>query len=371
MNWKIEGLKKFDSIFGRLACSVSRLAVSPRKWVNKDNPKILVIRPGGIGDGVLLFPALKELREEFPDSDIDILAEKRNAGILTICPSVSNIISYDINPAVTLYKTIKGNYDIVIDTEQWHRLTAAVSYLTKASLRVGFATNERANLYTQSVAYKQEDYEVYSFLNLISAVTGKEYKFDESKPFIPLDSNSHSEIVSSLSDFKKGKSGLVGVFAGATVPERRWGTNNFADLSKELSEGGLGIVLIGGKVDLEDSIKFKEIIGSENVLDYVGLTSLSQTAWIISKLDLFVTGDTGLMHISYGVGTPTVSLFGAGIEGKWAPQGGKHIAINKNLSCSPCTKFGYTPRCPYNVKCLSDIKVQEVKDAVMNILPPL
>jgi ADP-heptose:LPS heptosyltransferase len=93
-----------------------------------------------------------------------------------------------------------------------------------------------------------------------------------------------------------------------------------------------------------------------------------ETAAIISQLDLFATGDTGLMHIAYGVGTPTVSLFGAGIQKKWAPIGENHIAINKNLSCSPCTKFGYTPRCPYGVKCLSEITVEEVKEAVLKLL---
>jgi ADP-heptose:LPS heptosyltransferase len=74
------------------------------------------------------------------------------------------------------------------------------------------------------------------------------------------------------------------------------------------------------------------------------------------------------MHVAYGVGTPTVSLFGAGIQRKWAPAGGIHIAINKNVPCSPCTKFGYTPKCPYDVRCLSGITVEEVKESVVTLL---
>ena len=370
MNWKIEGLKKFDGIFGRLACSASRLLVSPRKEEKKDNPKILIIRPGGIGDAVLLFPALKELRQEFPDSEIDILAEKRNAGIFSLSPHINRVIKYDISPPSTMYNVFKSNYDIVIDTEQWHRLTAAVSYITKSPIRIGFDTNERTDLFTHSVAYRQEDYEAYSFLNLISVFTGKKYDFDKNGSFLPLESVSDTEIEHTLSEYGKDKRCLVGVFTGSTVPERKWGVHKFAELSKELSEDGIGIVLVGGGDDVADSIEFKEVTGSENVLDYVGKTSLTLTALIISKLDLFVSADTGLMHIAYGVGTPTVSLFGAGIEQKWAPQGRKHIAINKNLSCSPCTKFGYTPKCPYSVKCLKDINVKEVKESVLNVLSP-
>ena len=159
MSWKIEGLKKFDSVFGRLACSASKLFVTPRIERNSESPKILVIRPGGIGDAVLLFPALKELRKKFPESAIDILAEKRNAGIFALCPDISSVILYDDKPPSGLTSVIRGKYDIVIDTEQWHRLTAAVSYMTGAPIRAGFQTNERAELYTHKAPYSQDDYE--------------------------------------------------------------------------------------------------------------------------------------------------------------------------------------------------------------------
>ena len=68
MNWKIEGLKRVDGILGGLGCAVSKLLVSPRAGTDKDNPAILVIRPGGIGDAVLLYPALAELRNGFANS---------------------------------------------------------------------------------------------------------------------------------------------------------------------------------------------------------------------------------------------------------------------------------------------------------------
>ena len=363
MNWRIEGLKRFDGIFGRLACSVSRLVAAPRVAEFNENPKILVIRPGGIGDAVLLFPALKELRSSFPESQIDVLAEKRNSGIFPLCPDINNIILYDKSPHSTLYSVIKGKYDIVIDTEQWHRLTAALSYMTGAPIRVGFETNERVMLYSVNVPYNQLDYEARSFLNLASAVTGEQYEFKPDESFVPVDSSGSGDIDSALTEFKKGKKGkkaLVGIFAGATVNERRWGARNFGELTKELLEDGYGAVLLGGKVDLENSAAIREISGAENVIDFTAKTTLAETAYILSQLDLLISGDSGLMHIAYGVGTPTVSLFGAGIEEKWAPQGKRHVAINKHLSCSPCTKFGYTPSCPIGVKCLRDITVEGV-----------
>lgn len=406
MNLKINSLKKFDAIFGRLTCSIVKLTVKPKVYTNRlfidsairqgsgiisnnegqgldairerrfgNSPytssrkvRILVIRPGGIGDLALLYPAFRVLKDSFDNPEIDILAEKRNSGLLIGCPYTNRFFLYDLRPPIELIKALLRDYDIVIDTEQWHRLTAAVSYLTRAPIRVGFATNERGGLFTHPVSYNQDEYEVYSFLNLVTAITGEGYKFNENEPFIPVDSGLIYGIGEGVAEFRKRWTALIGVFCGATIPERRWGLINFAELSKRLSNNGFGTVLVGGRSDVKEMKKFEELVGSEKVLNLVGKTSLMETAALISLLDIFVSGDSGIMHIAYGVGTPTVSLFGAGIQKKWAPIGENHITINKNLPCSPCTSFGYTPRCPYDVRCLKEITVEDVTETVLRLL---
>ena len=406
MNLKINSLKKLDAIFGRLACSIVKLTVKPKVYTNRlftnsgirqgsgiisnnegqglnavgerrlgnslytssRKVRILVIRPGGIGDLVLLYPALRVLKEGLDNPDIDVLAEKRNAGLLMGCPYTKRFFLYDLRPPIELFNALRNDYDIVIDTEQWHRLTAAVSYLTRAPIRVGFATNERGGLFTHPVSYNQDEYEVHSFLNLVTAITGERYKFNENEPFIPIDSGLISGIREGVMEFRRRWTALIGVFCGATIPERRWGLINFAELSKMLSNNGFGTVLVGGRSDVKEMKNFEELVGSEKVLNLVGKTSLMETAALISLLDIFVSGDSGIMHIAYGVGAPTVSLFGAGIQKKWAPIGENHITINKNLPCSPCTSFGYTPRCPYDVRCLKEITVEDVTETVLRLL---
>lgn len=368
MNWKTEGIKRLDGVLGSISCTASKLIVSPRKKGERESRKILVIRPGGIGDAVLLYPALSELRNHYKDHTIDVLSEKRNSGIFTMCPYINGLMLYDRRPHETLYRVVRAGYDIVIDTEQWHSMTAALSYLTRAPERVGFATNERAGLYTLKVPYSQDDYEAVSFLNLVSALTAEKYEFDRERPFMPLDRRSSDGIGSAISDFRKGKKAVVGMFAGATVSERRWGADKFADLSRRLQEENIGTVIVGGQADKRDSEIFKNRCTFGYLLDYVGGTTLGETAAVISEVDLFISGDTGLMHIAYGVGTPTLSLFGAGIQNKWAPPGDDHFAINRNEPCSPCTRFGYTPKCPYGVRCLTEISVEEVKESAMGLL---
>lgn len=367
MNWKIEGLKRFDSIFGKFACLVSKFIVSPRTEIS-DNPSILVIRPGGIGDAVLLYPALGKLREHFPDSRIDILAEKRNAGVLKDCGYIDNLYLYDRNPPFELFSALRGKYDIVIDTEQWHRLSSVIGYWTRAPIRAGFDTNERSGLLSHTVPYSHDDYEAESFLRLVEAVTEKDYEFDKESPFLNFSSTDVGSFAEAIQTIRDSGRAVAGIFTGATVKERRWGAHNFAAVAGELSAEGVGIVLVGGAAEASDADEFNLGAGEGRILNLIGKTSLSQTAAIISELDILITSDTGILHIAYGVGTPTVSLFGAGIQKKWAPAGGKHAVINKGYSCSPCTKFGYTPACPYDVKCLGDISVDEVKVTALNLL---
>ena len=368
MNWKTEGLKRLDGVLGSISCSVSKLLVNPREQGHSKSRRILVIRPGGIGDAVLLYPALKELRARYVDHTIDVLAEKRNSGIFAGCPYINNLLLYDRSTLDTLYGVIKGGYDIVIDTEQWHRMTSAISYLTRAPERIGFSTNERAGLYSRLVEYSQDDYETVSFLNLVSALTGEQYRFDENKPFLPLTSGLNDKLSTAVSGLRSDKKAVFGIFTGATVPERRWGVDKFAALAAELSRENIGIVILGGTQDVKDSDAFSRLPDGSRLLNFAGKTSLQETASVISALDLLISGDTGLMHIAYGMGTPTVSLFGAGIQKKWAPRGDNHAALNRNEPCSPCTRFGYTTKCPYGVRCLEDIGVDEVKESALGLI---
>jgi lipopolysaccharide heptosyltransferase II len=380
MNFKIEGLKLLDRVFGRPAGFLARILIRPRSEESirienfsltaesQKNVKILVIRPGGIGDAALLYPLLKALKGHFKNSEIDVLAEKRNSGILVGCPYINEVYLYDLLPLFVLYGTLKKNYDIVIDSEQWHRLSAVAAYLTRAPIRVGFATNNRSQLFTHAVPYSHDQYEVFSFLNLCSTITGDDYEFDNVSPFIPIDQKLISKFSFQIKELRRRCAAIAGIFSGATTPERRWGISKFGALTESLINEGFGIVIIGGNEDVDDSVKLEEIANGDVSINYAGKTSLIETAAIISQLDLLVSTDTGLMHIAYGVGTPTVSLFGAGIQEKWAPIGNSNIALNKHLPCSPCTRFGYTPKCPYEVRCLGDISVEEVKGAVLELI---
>ncbi len=318
--------------------------------------RILVIRPGGIGDAVLLAPAISALRGAFPDSSIEVLAERRNAGVFDLIPGVDRLYCYD--RGVDLIRVLRRRYDVVIDTEQWHRLSAVVAALTRAPVRVGFSTNERARLLTHDVSYEHDTYEVLSFLRLVESVTRQRTAFAEEVPWISVsprfvdDRRSHPTVL---------------IFPGASVPERRWGSERFGELAERLVQHGCRVAVVGGQGDLDQSRVICSA-GGPQVIDLVGALSLRDVAEVLAGANVLVTADSGLMHVAAAVGTPTVALFGAGIREKWAPRGSKHRVFSAGLSCSPCTKFGYTPPCPIDVECLRRISVGDVLTATLELI---
>lgn len=347
-------LKKIDSIVGSLLAKLwpRPAQAGPSPFVVS---RVLLIRPGGIGDAVLLVPAVRAFKELCPDSKVTILAERRNGAVFVLSPDVDHVLLYD-RPRQFL-SALRQHYDLVVDTEQWHRLSAIVARLIRSDLKIGFATNERKRLFNLSVSYSHEDYEADSFLRLLQPLgIGKQELL---YPFLKVPdpcSKRAGELLGALN----GQT-FIAIFPGASIPERRWGVEKFHALTKWLNGQGLPVVVVGGGQDRQAG---EGILADCRGLNLAGVTSLVETAAILQRSQLLVSGDSGVLHLAVGLDVPTVSLFGPGISAKWAPRGRKHIVLNLNLPCSPCTRFGYTPPCPEGGRCIQEISVEEVATAV-------
>ena len=350
-------MKSVDRIAGSLLVNIMSAATACKDITLHS---LLIIRPGGIGDAILLIPAINALKDKFPDIQITILAEIRNSSAFKLCPFVDEVLHYD-KPG-ELLKALRGNYDVVIDTEQWHRMSAVVARLTGAPVSIGYATNERKKLFTHPVSYSHDDYEADSFLSLLAPL-GIAETSEITTPFLVVPETSKNKAATLLESLECGP--FVAIFPGASIPERRWGSDKFAAVAQRLSAEGVAVVVVGGKGEGADGDR---IIDGRYGLNLAGKTSLVETAAIIEKSSVLLSGDSGILHIGVGLGGPTVSLFGPGIAKKWAPRGDRHIVFNIKLPCSPCTRFGYTPKCPINARCMTDITITEVVAAVEKLL---
>lgn len=367
---QISALKAFDHLVGR---TVYRSFLSsarrdgfgggPAPPPSPENVRnVLVIRPGGIGDAVLFYPMLQALKEAWPEAALHVLAERRNAGVFHANDRADHVILYDTGGGSELVRALRRSYDVVVDTEQYHYLSAVIAHLAKAPVKCGFDTRGRGGLFTHRVHYDDHTYEVFSFLNLSRAVTGRTAIFDAEAPFFPI-REALLDLARKRYGIERGR-GTVVIQPGASIMQRCWEPEKFLALARWIASRGWKLILVGGRSEQGAAGTIAAGVPNGRALDLCGKIPLEETAAVVALCDLYVGSDTGPLHIAYGVGTPTVHLFGPGVLEKWAPKGSRYQAISKDLPCSPCIRYNYVPPCPYNTECMRMITVDEVVEAV-------
>jgi len=374
---KIELLKFLDRTAGAFLCVL--LATTQRR-PSPGSPcpapdhdivrRILVIRPGGMGDMVILLPVIRALREKFAGAAIDVVCEKRNVDVLTLAGMGQEAMVYDTNPLRFLSSLIRRKYDITIDSEQFHHFSAVFALLSRAAVRIGFGVNPRRNpLYTHLVDYDKTGPEGLQFLKLLEPLGIRNARHNHGQS-LDTGNIAVSSAEAHLLRQLDGRQCLV-IHPTGSTPYKRWEPDKFVRLIKQLySELHMDIVLAGGEQDREIA---KQILAGTadmvngSVFSFAGEFSLLATAAVIRQATLFVGCDSGLAHLAIALGTPTVVLFGPSDHLKWGYEGQAHAVIRKNLPCSPCFMFGYSKPCR-TIACMRDITEEEVATACRRVL---
>ncbi len=356
----IKLLKTVDRIIGP---PLSKITLKRYPKTSKIIKKILLIRPGGLGDAALLVPLVKELKIRIPEIIIDIVCESRNKGIFESIPYIDNIFNYWM--LKDIIKLLNQEYDIIIDTEQFHKLSAIFSSIIKTKKRIGFATNNRERHYDISLPYFQKKYELCNFNSLFSRVIPNwDNSFSWNAPYLYVSHKQKEKIDNITRNINKP---IVCVFPGASVSLRKWPSVRWARVAEKLWEMDLCPILLGSK---KEFIINKEIdyYSKYPIMDLTNMLNIGEIAELFRRSKLLVSTDSGILHIAVIEGLKTVSLFGPGIPEKWGPKGKSHIIIRKNLKCSPCTKFGYTPFCKKKGLCMKLISINDVITAITKVI---
>ena len=335
--------------------------------------RLLVIRPGGMGDMVVLLPVLQRLESEFPGATIDLVCEQRNLGVLRLAGREQHALAYDAAPFRLLRHLLTHRYDAAIDTEQFHHFSAIMALLSRAPIRIGFKINPSRNLlYTHLINYALDGYEGRQFMRLLQplGVVRAEYELEgvlaRVASAVELPSGALRDELARLS----AGGAPVAVHIGSTTFYKQWGVSKFIRLVQTLTAGeGLGVVLVGGAEDAEAAAQILRYVDTSagRVVSCAGRLRLGETARVIRMARLFVGGDSGLAHLAVAVGTPTVALFGPSDHLKWGLENGRHIVVRKDLACSPCFIFGYHRLC-HTVDCMAEIAVEDVLNACRRLL---
>ena len=317
--------------------------------------RLLIIRPGGMGDAVFLLPLLRELRGQYPSMEITVLCEKRNRAIFTSQqPLINHVFCYD--HFLDLIHVSCQSYDAVIDSEQWHYLSAVLAYGIRRAYTVGFATRlKRDVLYDKAVKY-DSGYELSNFQRLFNVVFRSLPEIKSLKGSYRVGDDLHRWASLQVSSV------YVVLFMGGNIPSRRFECEQLCSMVEYLKSRQLTVVLLGGRDARALSKQVQEKIGDQGVGNLVGILSLEQSVAIIANAKGFIGADSGLLHVACALGIPSAGVFSSGQVDKWGLTDPDHFMVKTDLPCSPCTRFGYTlPECNNRFPCIRQRSLNEIK----------
>jgi ADP-heptose:LPS heptosyltransferase len=359
-------LKNLDATAGALACRIAGHITYCRKReiylddvAANDVKRILVIRPGGLGDMLLLLPVLQSLETAFPGADIDLVCEKRNRAVLGLQGFRGRALCYDGNPLRFITSLCLTRYDLVLDSEQFHNFSAVFGWLSGAPRRVGFNINPRRNpLYTHLVPYSPDGSESDQFAALLSRVT------DVPPP--PLHGFLHEQL---LSPPEAGELPWIAIHTGSGADFKCWGESRTLELARRLIEQtDRQLVFVGSGEEQKAGRRIAAQLPDSRARGLPGRTPpLDITARAIASSALFIGADSGLAHLATAAGVPSVVLFGPSNDRKWGhPNNGSHV-VTHGVPCRPCCIFGYHKPC-HRVLCMRGIRVDDVVAAALAAL---
>ncbi|NKB89519.1 MAG: hypothetical protein GKS06_14985 [Acidobacteria bacterium] len=291
------------------------------------NPRILCIRLSALGDTLLTLPAVRALHQTYPGARIGYLTDPRHALILAGCPEVDEVLLLNrkqlqgLRPAAiaafwhdVLSPIIFGKWDAVFDFQSFTE-TGLLAALSRAPVRVGRRYKTNASwLYRPWVdAPHPETYMTEAHLDTLQ-VTGLAAATDDSAAYfdVPPEARTAWTVTRAGIDLSPAAR-TVGLFVGAARADRRWPPEKFAELASALdqhSERPLQyLVLAGPDESAEAEAVVREARAAGCVIYRASTADLLELAAALEFCDALVGNDTGPLHLSAAVGTPTCGIY--------------------------------------------------------------
>jgi heptosyltransferase II len=306
--------------------------------------KIIIELPTWLGDSVMATPAIENLGNLFNDVEITLIGPTISIEALKNNPKVSQTHILDRN-YIHLYKTLKnfGEFDLFLSFRGSLR-TRFIKFFVLAKKKYQYDKNKF-----------NEGHQVEKFNNFINDCLN----INQMPSRLTLHNNNHP---------KDKKHKLLGINPGASYGSaKRWLPKNFADVAIELSRH-YDIIIFGGAEEQDIAADIEDFLIQKGVVNYKNLsnkTNINELISQISNLDLFITGDSGPMHLAAALMVPTVAIFGPTKDqetSQWMNE--KSLIVKKNLACQPCMKRV----CPLkHHNCMKFIDASDVLKAVKKI----
>jgi len=337
--------------------------------------RILIVRTDRIGDVVLSTPVIKALRDHYPSSYIAIMVTPQTSELLQGNPYLDEVIILDkkdkhrgIRGMLKLIRQIRmRRFELAVILHSTNRVNL-ITYLAGIPTRIGYA-RKMGFLLTRKFPYVKMQgikHELEYNLDVLKLI-GIESK--ERELFVPLHREAEERIKNLLREKKISEQDkLILLHPAASCISKVWPKERFAELANRfIEELGVQIAVISDKKDKPIADWIVSCI-RHPVVNFAGMLSLSETASLLKRASLFISNDSGPVHISSAVGTPVLSIFGRKQPGlgpvRWGPVGKKDRFIQKDVGCIQCLAHN----CVKKFACLKAITVDDVFEVAKGML---
>ncbi len=337
--------RAFERAFKRSVASILRLLFRsrPPELPQNFSPRgILVIRQHNqLGDMLCVVPLLRALRKRYPSARLDLMASPVNQEVMLQNKYLDGVVLYDkreflrngrIYPLALLrfIKRLRAPYEMVLvpGTVSTSFTSDFLAFLTGSRVRIGVGSLEgRPNPSSfffnvaEDLDWSNEPHRHQTLRNLdIARSLGLDTPdLSHEMTLLPDEILSGEELARTM---RGQKPLLIGFHPGAGKPPNRWPAERFAELMDRLRERtGAEVFVTSGPMD--DEVIAATLKSMKCPAQLLANQPIRAVASVLRKADLYVTNDTGVMHIAAAVGAPVVALFGPTDPEQWAPRGAK------------------------------------------------
>ncbi|MBU1338759.1 MAG: lipopolysaccharide heptosyltransferase II [Acidobacteria bacterium] len=333
--------------------------------------KICIRVPNWLGDAVMALPSIRCLHRSFqgdelwlagPDWILDLYRRQNFAAHCLFTPSTNSAREQ----VATTVRIREIGFDSVLFLTNSFR-SVLPFFRARTPERCGYNRDGRFVLLSRGVrppGFLPPLHQVNEYLHLLSRLS---FPVGESRVFLDVPDSDRADADEILKRRGVDRDGPLvalspGAFYGMT---KQWPNSKFSELGRLFQErDDARICIVGSSRDKEPA---EEIVRSlpRMAVNLAGETNLPQLAALIKLCRLFISNDSGPMHLANAVGTPVVSIFGPTDERRTGPFQQPSAVVKKQAPCGPCLYR----TCPYDHRCMNDITAEDVYSIGRTFLP--
>ena len=321
---------------------------------------------------VLLTPALRALKIAYPQSHLALLIRPLVADLMATYPYIDEIIidskGRGLNRLPSFWKSVseirRSDFDLAVVLHPTSFRNALIPFLAGIPERIGSNVSGRGILLTRTCSDRTDLHEVHRYLRVLELIDIHEP--NAKLEFWHTDADRQAARQMLATHGISSKEHLIGVNLGTTWRTKRWSLENFAEVITQVQKRfDARILLTGSTTEIPLGEALAQITKVETI-NLIGQTTLMQLGALIESCALYLTCDSGPMHIAAAVGTPAIALFGPTSPIRHGPYGENHKIIEKSVECRPC----YKRKCMRKDKphlCMTEIHPNEVVTQILKV----